>query len=192
MSDVYKYLQNTCIHIYHTRTTYNSILLSQPTNSTNVFLFRAQKSIQQSNLEPAAAQDDNIRSMLEELKEIISKRAEKNVSEIHFKRTSLSDKNVSEIQSKRNNLAGKKPRRKKKKNGLTLHPRGGAPSARFNVSPPPTSDVVPKLEFGFKPLTTQAIVTQTTATPVSLQFDYHDADQVPGVNPLKQISAKLH
>ena len=114
-------------------------------------------------MKPAVEGDLNIRSMLEELKEIISNRAEKNVSEIHFKRASLPDK---------------KPRRKKKKNGLTLHPRGGAPSARFNVSPPPTSDVVPKLEFGFKPLTTQAIVTQTTPASLALQFDYHDADQV--------------
>ncbi len=100
--------------------------------------------------------------MLQELKEIISKKAEKEISEIHFKKFNETKKE--EV---------KKPRRKKKKEGLTLHPRGGAPSARFVL---PTTETTPKLEFGFKPITTQSVVTSTSPPPA--RFSFHEADQV--------------
>ena len=97
--------------------------------------------------------------MLEELKEIIFTKAEKQVAEIHFKKS--------------NETRKEKPKRKKKKEGLTLHPRGGAPSARFVLPTPETS---PKLEFGFKPITTQTFVTSTSPAP--FRFNLHEADQV--------------
>ncbi len=95
--------------------------------------------------------------MLEELKEIIALKAEKQIAEINFRRY-----------AKR--LEKEEARRKSKK-GLALQPRGGAPSARF-VLPQDT----PKLEFGFRPLTTQTVVT--TTTPTTTKFHFDDNDQV--------------
>jgi hypothetical protein len=110
--------------------------------------------------------DNDISSMLEELKEIISKKAEKQIAEIHFRRgTSGKDPRKEET---------KRPKKKKKKEGVTLHPRGGAPSGRFTLPTPETS---PRLEFGFKPITTQSFPSSTTAAPFRFSFD--EADQVP-------------
>ena len=130
---------------------------------------RVQKSLPQlvpeSGQVPEVPLDDNsIGQMLEELKEIISKKAEKEVAEIHFKKFNETPKEETKTS---------KPKRKKKKEGLTLHPRGGAPSARFVL---PTQETSPKLEFGFKPITTQSFVSSTSPAP--FRFSLHEADQV--------------
>lgn len=109
--------------------------------------------------------------MLQELKEIISLKAEKQIAEIHFKKLNETRKVESQ----------KKPKRKKKKEGLTLHPRGGAPSARFVLPTNPTPETSPKLEFGFKPITTQTFVSSTTLATTSqpaFRFSLHESDQV--------------
>jgi len=106
--------------------------------------------------------------MLEELKEIIAQKAEKQIAEINFRRY-----------GKR--LEKEEARRKSKK-GLTLQPRGGAPSARFVLPQDP-----PKLEFGFRPLTTPAV--ETTTTPATTRFHYDDSDQV--INENNCIYGKL-
>lgn len=95
--------------------------------------------------------------MLEELKEIIALKAEKQIAEINFRRYS---KRLEKEEAKR-----------KSKKGLALQPRGGAPSARFVLPQEP-----PKLEFGFRPLTTQTVVT--TTTPATTKFHFDDNDQV--------------
>ena len=138
--------------------------------------------------------EDNISQMLEELKEIISKRAEKNISEIHFNNNRTTHNNNDQINkptitnnNNNNKTNNKKPRRKKKK-GLKLQPRGGGHSGRF-VLPNSVPEIAlklenvetaPKLEFGFKPITTRPVSSSTTSSPIRFSLD-PDADQVIAV-----------
>jgi hypothetical protein len=137
--------------------------------------------------------EDNISQMLEELKEIISKRAEKNISEIHFNNNRTTNNNNDHINkttatnNNSNKTNNKKPRRKKKK-GLKLQPRGGGHSGRF-VLPNSVPEIAlklenvetaPKLEFGFKPITTRPVSSSTTSSPIRFSLD-PDADQVIAV-----------
>jgi hypothetical protein len=139
--------------------------------------------------------EDNISQMLEELKEIISKRAEKNISEIHFnnnnnRTTNNNNEHINKTTTTNNNsnkTNNKKPRRKKKK-GLKLQPRGGGHSGRF-VLPNSVPEIAlklenvetaPKLEFGFKPITTRPVSSSTTSSPIRFSLD-PDADQVIAV-----------
>jgi hypothetical protein len=151
--------------------------------------------------------EDNISQMLEELKEIISKRAEKNISEIHFnnnnnnRTTHNNNDQINKASTTTNNnnnnnkTNNKKPRRKKKK-GLKLQPRGGGHSGRF-VLPNSVPEIAlklenvetaPKLEFGFKPLTTRPVSSSTTSLPIRFSLD-PDADQVIAVK--KSLSQNI-